>query len=1092
MVKKYFKFFQFILILSLLIGGINVVNAQTYLEKFGKSRIQYKNFDWNYFASENFEVYFYSGGRDLAEMTIEFLESDFNRITETIGYPPFAKIRVFLYNSIIDKKQSNVGANAGDFTVGGETQFVQSQVELAYSGDYASFKKKAIFSITEMLIEEMLYGGNIAEMFQSSFTNPIPIWFTGGIAQYVASGWDKESDDAAREYVSTTSEDKFIKMTPEMNRLLGQSIWNYIAQKYGQRSISNILNLARIIRNEENSIERTLGVPYVQFMAEWRTFYKGIDLQLQEAYSAPNAANIISGKNRNDDYYTSLKFSPDGRFLAYAAMNQGQFEVIVRNLSNNEERTILKGGLRIPDQEIDMNYPILSWADSTTIGAVYSAEGRNVLAVKRLGEKGEQRIVIPSLTKVQSFDFKEGGRIAVMTGAINDVSDAFVYNLVRGQVRKISDDRFDERDIIFFRESNKVLFSSNRNTDSVFVKGPSFLKDIDSNQFNIYSYDIDNPDSTFKKTTNALAISGMPIDVDGSTFVYVSDQQGINNLYRYNFADSSNTQITNLLYGIEHLAYDPITNQVAYVSNFQGNDAIFLQELDIQQSIFTPVTPRRALEVARTLAQKRRERLGEEYDGLDTAKSAQNPLAKEIRSPLQKLDSLKEGAINTEDYKFIVEAKVDTKDYQFERPDEDTSGNRSFLSLYQNSQSVDKIQGPSPYDNRFQTDNVTTSFSIDELRSFSQLMEIEMSDYLENHKLKGTLLVPLSFNQGFDILAEYEYLKNRIDLSASYFRKSIVRNNPSNFLNQRFNLNVMQVGMSYPFSNKLRLEVNPFFTQTNYIDRDIRLLIPSNNPSQFVSESNANYAGFNSSIVFDNSIVVGTNLHQGTRAKLRYESHLNLNSEAISFSNLQVDVRHYHKVNKGIYLAGRFFFGSYFGNAPKKYLLGGVDNWAFNSTETSNAEVNPLEFQTLFDNSDVLFHQFTNLRGYNYNTFEGRNVLTFSGEVRFPINQLLSNSDMKSNFFRNLQIIGYYDIGSAWDDVSPFKPKNNLNTEEISNEGSPFTAIINNFSNPWLQSTGVGVRTMLFGFYSRIDFSFPMRNFEVLNPKIQLSFGYDF
>ena len=83
--------------------------------------------------------------------------------------------------------------------------------------------------------------------------------------------------------------------------------------------------------------------------------------------------------------------------------------------------------------------------------------------------------------------------------------------------------------------------------------------------------------------------------------------------------------------------------------------------------------------------------------------------------------------------------------------------------------------------------------------------------------------------------------------------------------------------------------------------------------------------------------------------------------------------------------------------------------------------------------------------------------------------QLLNNKELRSNFLRNLQFVGFYDIGSAWDDLSPFKDQNNLNIEVIEQEGSPFSAVINNFNNPWLQSTGVGMRTMLFGFFSRLD-----------------------
>ena len=1092
MVRKYFRLIQLFLFAAFFGCLSNHSFAQAYKVEFGKNRIQYKYFDWSYYASENFEVYFYDGGRDLAYKTIEYLEEEFSRITETIGYPPYAKIRVFLYNSIVDKQQSNVGVNAGDFTVGGQTEFVQSQVELAYSGDYSSFKGKLVYSITEMLIEEMLYGGNIAEMFQSSFTNPIPLWFTGGIARYVASGWDKDSDDAVREYVSSTQEDKFIKLSPEMNILLGQSIWNYIAQKYGQRSISNILNLARIIRNEQNSVERTLGLPYNQFMTEWRAFYNNTNIQLKEAYVEPDAEKMVSGRNKEDYHYTSVKFSPDGKFLAYAAVNQGQIKVQVKNLQNNQEREIYTGGLKLIDQETDYTYPILSWADSTTIGIIYAEEGANILAVKRLGTKGEQKIRIPLLNKIQSFDFKDGGRLAVMTGSINDVSDAFMYNLVRGQVRKISDDKFDERDISFYPGSNQVVFVSNRKTDSVFVTGPNKIADVETNQFNLFGYDIDYPDSSFVRFTNALATAGQPHNINGDNIIYLSDQQGINNLYRYNLTDSVTVQITNFLYGIKTYDFDYSSGNLAYVSNFDGKDAVFLQSLDINSSMFTPVTPRRALQVARILAQRRRDRLGEQYQQLDTAKNT-GITTESARSPLQQLDSLKAGAINTEEYEFKVETRVDTKNYQFEKPQNDpVVGNRSFLSIYQNASNENSILGPGAYENRFQTNSVVTTFVIDQLRSFSQLFEIEMNDYLQNHRFKGGILVPMSFSAGYDVFGEYEYLKNRVDISAGYYRKSLVRINQATFLNQRFNKNTFQLGFSYPFSHKFRAEFNPFFTETKYIDRDIRLLIPANNPTQFVSEITSNYIGFNSALVFDNTIITGTNLHQGTRAKVRFESHMKMNSDAISFNNVEVDLRHYYKLNKAIYLAGRAYFGSYFGDAPKKYLLGGVDNWAFNSTESSNAEINPLDFQTLFDNSDVLFHQFTNLRGYNYNTFQGRNVLTFSGEIRFPINQILNNADLKSNFLRNLQFVGYYDIGSAWDNLSPFREKNNLNIEEISNEGSPFSAVINNFSNPWLQSTGVGVRTMLFGFFSRVDFSFPIRNFETLSPKVQLSFGYDF
>ena len=1082
------------------------LNGQTFKEDFGKNRIQYKSFDWNYFASENFEVYFYDQGEDLARKTIEYLESEFSRITEIIGHFPFSKTRVFLYNSVIDKQQSNVGVRGRDFTLGGQTNFIQSQVEIAYSGDFSSFKKKSVFAVSDMLIQEMLYGGNIAEMFQSSFTTPIPIWFTAGISSYIASGWDKESDDAVRDFIANNSQNKFSKLGTDMNVLLGQSIWNFITQRYGQRSISSILNMARIIRNEENSIERSLGVPYKQLLQDWRSFYGGLGEAMAGQTVVPNPDFIITGKNRKGVVFTDLRFNPTGRYLAYAALNEGRFRIQVVNMNNQKTSTIYKAGLKLIDQEIDKMQPILSWADSTTLGIVHSEAGANILVVKRLGIKGEQKIQIPLLSNIQSFEFKDGGRLAVMTGDINGVSDAFIYNLVRGQVRRITSDTYDDRDISYIPGTNQVVFSSNRPTDSVFVAGPETIDEAEAHQFNLYTYDLDFPDSTFGKLTNALAVNQKPFAPNSTDIYYTSDQQGISNIFRYNLNDTVSTQVSNKAFSIKDFAFDQTRGRLAYISISDGTESIFLESFNGLEVKFSDVTRRRALEVSKLLADRRKERRVENPALLDSIQKKLSFI--DVRPPTQKLDSLKEGAINTENYEFINESKVDTRDYQFEKPKEPAEGEgRSFLSIYQNNSRESAIEGPDRYENRFQTDNVVTSTLIDELRSFSILAEIQMNDYLENHSFSGGILIPFSFSDGYDVFAEYQYLKHRIDLKASYMRRSIVRIDRQSFLDQRYNLDRFELGLGYPLTQRLRFELNPFFTQTRFIDRDFRLLWPAlvANPAQFndLANSSASYLGINSVLVFDNSVVSGTNLHEGTRAKLTFESHSKASSNAQSFSNVELDVRHYIKINKGMYLAARLFYGSYFGDAPKTYFLGGVDNWFSNSTEVGDPLTDDLAVQPLLtavagntgvnpNKSDILFNQFTNLRGYNYNTFQGRNVLTFSGEIRFPINQLLKNKELNSNFLRNLQLIGFYDIGSAWDDLSPFEERNNQNIEEIRNEGSPFSAVINNFSNPWLQSTGIGMRTMFLGFHSRFDFSFPIRDFQFQNPRLQISIGYDF
>ena len=765
--------------------------------------------------------------------------------------------------------------------------------------------------------------------------------------------------------------------------------------------------------------------------------------------------------------------------IAYASMSLGQFEVKVVEVETGKERTILRGGTKRKDQEVDFRYPLLSWADSNTLGVVHNNKGKNMLTIKRVGVKGEQQIVIPRFGQVNSFDFKSNGRLAVVSGTMKSSSDIFLYNINRNSVRRLTNDAFDDLDARFIPESNLIVFSSNRTTDSLFVTGPDNLEKVVSNRYNLYVYDLDNTDSVLTKLTNNLASEVKPIAVSSDYVYFLSDQQGINNIYKHNVKDTITSQMTNYVYGLKTFDINFESGVMAYIATENSKDALFKENFDPSQSMFTPITPRRAHEVTLLLAERRRQRLLEQ-DSLETL---------EDTPVVMKRDSLVEGTIDTENYKFGNQSKVDTKNYQFEKPKENNANpNRSFLSIYQNMDLENNIKGPVNYETRFMTNNLITTTVIDELRSFSQLFEIQMNDFLENHRFYGGLLMPLNFNSGYDVYTEYHYLKYKVDLSAKYFRKSIQRGD--GLLRQKYNLNRFDLAASLPFTPNLRLEAVPFFAQTRYDDLDPRLLIINPSPVE-PSSTRANYGGLGFNLVFDNTLVMGTNLRDGTRAKLKYENYLGINSNAKSFSKLVIDVRHYERITKGLTFAFKGYFGGFFGAAPKKYLLGGVDNWAFNQTESCSSEDCALYLQTLYDNSDILFHEFTNLRGYNYNTFSGSKVLTFSAELRVPIFELFDRIEQRSSFLKNLQLLAFYDIGSAWDDLSPFHDVNNLNTEVI-DPGGPFSAVINNFNNPWLQSTGFGLRTKVFGFFAKFELAWPMRNFKVEDPKFMASIGYDF
>ena len=265
--------------LLLIIGlGMNAATAQSYFsstqEEFGKNRIQEKRFDWLTIRSNNFEFNYYRGGDKIAQSAAKISESEYDRITELLGYTPFTTMKIFLYNSPKELEQSNIGLTAPIDLDGSILNLAKSRVQIAYTGNEEEFKKDLIRQIARLFVYDMLYGGSLKEVLQSSLLLTVPEWYMAGISTYISeNNEDMMMLDRMRTSILKNKDKKIDHLAGKDAEIIGQSIWNYIAVRYGKDNISNILNLTRIIRTEESSITSTLGISYTRFIREWREYY---------------------------------------------------------------------------------------------------------------------------------------------------------------------------------------------------------------------------------------------------------------------------------------------------------------------------------------------------------------------------------------------------------------------------------------------------------------------------------------------------------------------------------------------------------------------------------------------------------------------------------------------------------------------------------------------------------------------------------------------------------------------------------------------------------------------------------------------------
>ncbi|MBI3218285.1 MAG: PD40 domain-containing protein [Bacteroidetes bacterium] len=1088
------------------------LNAQQAREVFGQNRIQYKEFDWKYLSSENFDVHFYGERKKAAEEALQYLESEFDRITDLLGFYPYQKTKVFLYNSITDLQQSNIGLNHTRYSAGGETEFIKPYVEIAHPGNLEEFKQELIFKMSDLLVNEMMFGGSLKDMFQNSVLLNLPDWFINGTSYYVAHGWNEEMDDFVRQLVKSKKVNRALRLTDKEAALVGQSIWNYIVEKYGKSSINNILNYTRIIRDEEKSILITLGVPFKQLLTDWKSFYGGMETKVSQNYVSLSDSSRFS-RNKKNLTYTTVKISPDGKKIAYAENDRGEFTVKVKSLENGKETTILTGGNRVIKQTVDYRVPLLSWSDANTLGVIGVKKGQYIFWLYDLNTRTKLPRELDKFSNIRSFNFSNNGRLVVISADFEGQNDLFLLSSRRDRTKRLTNDKFDDLDPAFVPNSNTVVFSSNRFTDSLKtnVKGLEKL----APNYNLFLYNIDTTLNKLIRITNTLSKDFHARAIDENNFYYLSDQRGIVNLFKYNSQSGIYSQVTNYNSSIKDYDINYENKMLATVLSQKLREDIFIDpKFDFDRQVFTPVSRRKEVLQARVLTERKKKETPKQATSI---KDLINSRIKEktdtiSRQPVEnpKKDSVNREAINTDDYTFddvkkdttrnplkpTTEKALNTDDYVFEEEAvKNKQPSETFLTRYMKARETSRVLGPFPYAAKFSYENIVTSLVVDPLRGWSMRVEAQMNDMLENYRIFGGFQTAFDLKNG-DVYGEFQYLPHRVDFSARFDRKVIFWQPPNREIveeeNQKYSFQKLELGASYPLSVRTRVTLKPFFGFTEFIDRGRSPLVIG--PPTFRPTQTQFYTGAKLEIVYDNSITTGMNIIEGTRGKFSFMTYNAIGDSRKNFSQVSVDVRRYQKIYKEIVLAVRGFAGTFYGNSPKNYLLGGMDNWIGNSFNYSGVQ-NPLTSQFGQYNENLLFVEFaTSLRGFDYGTLYGNSAALLNAELRIPLVRALSSGPITSNFFRNLQLTGFYDFGSSWTGPIPFDNENNGRVRIVPEKGenSPFKVEIKEYLNPWLYSYGAGFRSMIFGYYLKLDVAWPVENYAVKNPRLYVTFGFDF
>ncbi len=507
--------------------------------EFGKNRVQYHDFEWWQYESDNFVTYWYKGGQEVGQSVVQMAEFDYNEIRSILEYRINEKIQIIAYTDLTDLKQSNIGQEDVFLNSNGSTKIVGNKIFVYFNGNHLDLRRQIREGITQVLLNNMMFGVNLQEIVQNAVLLNLPSWFTDGLVRYVGeyvpgqNGWNTRLDNRLRDLIlseKVTSFDDLVLIDPAF---AGHSFWYFIGQNYGKSTASNLLYLTRINRSVESGFLYVLGSSYSETIIGWRRFYQ--DRYVQDKRRVEfDEAKMITQKNRKKVPVTQLKISPDGKYVGYIQNEIGKYTVFIQNIATGERTAIKKDGTRNPFQETDYNYPLLAWtANSKDIVVAFEIRDEiKLMSYDVANKKSKVEDFAPKFDRILSMDFYDN-RQMVISAIDGGYSDIFSYDIMTKSGKQITKDYYDDLQPAFVNVGGRkgIVFASNR-SDSLLatVKLDTILPIA---TFDIWYFDLETKDlkELVRITNTPLANEYQPIAIDANYFGFLSDRNGITNRY---------------------------------------------------------------------------------------------------------------------------------------------------------------------------------------------------------------------------------------------------------------------------------------------------------------------------------------------------------------------------------------------------------------------------------------------------------------------------------------------------------------------------------------------------------------------------------
>jgi WD40 repeat protein len=1047
---------------------------------FGQNKVQYRSFDFRILRTEHFDVHYYPDAREAALDAARMAERSYGRLSRLLKHEYKERKPIILYASHSDFQQTNaLGGESPSEGTGGVTDFLKQRMILPFTGSYDDLEHVLQHEMVHQFQYDIWSRGRAGAGLQQVIAINPPLWFVEGMAEYLSVETNDKADPAGAVDANTAmwlrDAVRNGKM-PTIDQLendprifpyrFGQALIAFIGARWGDEAIGAILQGTLAGGGGlEGSLKRTIGVDYAKLTDLWHDAVQKRYLPEVATRDAPRAVaeEILSQKKSKGTYHLAPALSPDGTKVAY--FSEGDFFFVDLYLADAHTGKVEKKLLK---STYSTNYETFRFINST---ASWSADGTQLAIAAKKGERDDIVIIDPKRNKeIRRIKLKLSGALTpswspdgtklVFTGLDGGISDLFIVDADGENLQRLTNDKNADFHPVWSPDGKTIAFATDRGPDTDF----NTLK-IGNLKIALYHLDTDSIEVLpYMEWGTNRSPQWAP---DGQSIAFVSDRDGVSNIYLFDLTDRQLYQLTHLFTGAQGITtFSPVISWAQKADRFASviyNKGDFdVYAVDNIRSFKrdpwkppaeTPTPP--TAEPPQPLIAQRVDSVtkpvGEINDTVtDSTKLGNRPPVEDTgslyRTPqgFREADSEPAGRDSSHTEPISISALMDSV----------------ALNLPDTAEFSDQ-----KYKVKFQPDYVarpTIGYTRDNFgRGFYGGSAIQLSDMLGNHNLLFSLFINGRITEA-QVGASYFNLTNRLNWGVGLSQEPYYFIEPSivvpaqdgsndNVLVtniQRIVYRSAQFGSYYPIDRFRRLEGNMAVVN---VDTHIQTVFEQFDPISGIltqdpvtRERSAGTSTFlepSVAYVFDNSLPGYVAPFYGKRLRLSV-------SQAVGgwqYTSLLADYRRYDHLLGPFTLATRVLGYGRYGPDNDRFLLflGSTDlvrgntSGSYYSHECRAANFTCVPLERLL----------------------GTRIAVGNAELRFPL--LYGGLAFLPAGFPPIEGALFYDVGVAWDDASTVKWHRDSGDDPL------------NVRTP-SQTFGAGARMNVFGIMIlRLDYSIP-------------------